>query len=273
MMTCDRSSGARPGRPVTAQTGEDSNGTSGEYWSGIDRWLYPWPSAFPPCHPKQPLGARLCRPFDPHDAGFVGKGAVLRSVGRQFMKGKTERDALLPSDDDAWPVQGHAVVVRQVRIEHALQDIGKVPDDIGCSRHGIVSGRKSAQPSLECTHGFRPGSVAKGLVRYRAHQGQHVLDPVLKLAVHQRELLFAVDVIGNVLTLDENAGDLAITFEDRPVDEVQEQRLPGTGFGIAQRDRCPAADMRASREEHLVEKLYEAPAPRPPEAPRGRACR
>ncbi len=34
-MTCDRSSGARAGRPLTAQTGEDSNGTFGEYCSGI----------------------------------------------------------------------------------------------------------------------------------------------------------------------------------------------------------------------------------------------
>ncbi|ARS66811.1 hypothetical protein SMRU11_05730 (plasmid) [Sinorhizobium meliloti RU11/001] len=35
MITCDRSSGARAGRPLTAQTGEDSNGTFGEYCSGI----------------------------------------------------------------------------------------------------------------------------------------------------------------------------------------------------------------------------------------------
>ncbi len=37
-MTCDRSSGARAGRPLTAQTGEDSNGTFGEYCSGIDTY-------------------------------------------------------------------------------------------------------------------------------------------------------------------------------------------------------------------------------------------
>ena len=39
MTTRRRSTGARPGRPATAQTGEDSNGTSGEYCCGDDTIL------------------------------------------------------------------------------------------------------------------------------------------------------------------------------------------------------------------------------------------
>ena len=69
------------------------------------------------------------------------------------------------------------------------------------------------------------------------------------------QVLFRTHVIGDVDALDENAGNLLVSFHDRRTDEIQEQ-LPRRHPGFkAQQQRHTAADMGFSGPIDFIEKF------------------
>ena len=77
-------------------------------------------------------------------------------------------------------------------------------------------------------------------------------------ALSCRSLLLRLHLLGDVVALDEDAGDSAVAIEDRLVDEVQEALLRRRARRALQLHLQALADKGLAPCEHLVQQLEEA---------------